>query len=114
MRSLGDPAFFRVFEALAAQANPQARLRLSHWSIGDTQWQVERHTFAGVAHSFTTETCTITKPPLRGWTMLVVKEFWWTADQRKPLRDLRWAKLLSGSRADAVDWFSAQDPGRTR
>ncbi|RIA46680.1 hypothetical protein DFR49_1228 [Hephaestia caeni] len=112
MRSLGDPAFFRLFDALVVEANPQAGLKKPRWSIADTDWQWERHTFGGATHSFTMETCTVVRRPPKSWTLLVVKEFWWTADQRKPLRDLRWAKLVSGSRADTMRWLQARD--RTR
>lgn len=105
MKSLGDPAFFRIFDSLVARANPQAGQRRPHWSIGDTDWRWERHAFSGDAHSFMLDSWTITRAGSRGWSLLVAKEIWWTADPRKPLRDLRWAKLARGSRADAVNWL---------
>jgi hypothetical protein len=112
MRILGDPAFFRLFDALVAGANPTAGLKRPRWSIGETDWHVERHTFGGALHSFTMETVTITRDGPRGWSLLVVKEFWWTADQRKPLKDMRWAKLVGGSRADVMSWLRSHDPMR--
>jgi hypothetical protein len=109
MRSLGDPAFFRIFDALVAQANPPGRAKRPSWSIDGTDWRSERHTFSGASHNFTMEICTIVKLPPNGWTLLVVKEFWWIADQRQPLRDLRWAKLTAGSRAEAMNWLRKQE-----
>jgi hypothetical protein len=109
MRSIGDPAFFRLFEALVAEANPRTGAKRPGWDIDDSHWTWERHTFSGASHGFTMEVCTIARPGPRGWTLLVVKEFWWIADHHKPLRELHWAKLISGNRADAIRWLAAHD-----
>ncbi|MFT3976609.1 MAG: hypothetical protein QM688_05780 [Sphingomonas bacterium] len=109
MRSFADRSFFRTFDLLEASAQSPGGRKRAAWTIGDTEWRRERHSFTGSNHSFATETVRVRHVAAPRWTLLVVREFWWIEAQDKPLRDLRWAKLVKGSGPDALGWFRAQD-----
>ena len=107
MKTLASPSFFRTFDLLLAAANPG--LKLSYWSQDGVDWERERHSFTGRTYGFAVEVATITRPGRKGWTLIVVKEFWWAGNQGKSLRSSHWAQLLSGRRSDAIGWMREQE-----
>jgi hypothetical protein len=107
MKTFASPSFFRTFDLLLAAANPG--LKLSHWSRDGVDWERERHSFMGRTHGFAVEVTTLRRSTRQGWTMIVVKEFWWAGNQGRELRGSRWAQLLSGRRNDALGWMREQE-----
>jgi hypothetical protein len=107
MKSLASPSFFRTFDLLVAVGNPG--LKLSRWSQGGVVWERERHSFNGRDHGFAVEVATLTRVGRNAWTLLVVKEFWWSGNQGRELRSMRWAQLLDGRRDDAIGWMREQE-----
>ena len=112
MKGLASPSFFRTFDLLVAAANPG--LKLSHWSQDGVVWERERHSFNGRTHGFAVEVATLIRAGRQGWTLIVVKEFWWVGNQGKDLRSSRWAQLLSGRRDDAIGWMREQEKALDR
>lgn len=107
MKSLSQPSFFRVFDLLLGGANPG--FKLSSWTHDGVNWERERHSFAGANHGQTIEIVTVTRPGKRGWSIMIVKEYWWAGKENKPLKTLRWAKPLAGQRTHILEWFRAQE-----
>jgi hypothetical protein len=112
MKTLASPSFFRTFDLLLAAANPG--LRLSHWTQDGVVWERERHSFNGRSHGFAVEVATLTRAGRQGWTLIVVKEFWWAGNHGKELRSSRWAQLLGGRRNDAIGWMREQEKALER
>jgi hypothetical protein len=110
MRQLGDPAFFRTFDLLVFAANPVGARKKSSWEKDGTRWTFERHGYQGLAYAVSTSVYFIESQGKAGWRMLVVQENWSAGENAETLRELRWAKLLSGDRNKALDWFKCQDP----
>jgi hypothetical protein len=107
MKTFASPSLFRTVDLLLATANPG--LKLSHWTQDGVDWERERHSFTGRSHGFAVEVATMTRPGRQGWTMIVVKEFWWAGNHGRELRSSRWAQLLSGRRKDALCWMREQE-----
>jgi len=107
VKTLASRSFFRTFDLLLAAANPS--LVLSCWSQDGVACVRERHSFGGGTYNFAIEVVTMTQPGRQGWSLMVVKEFWWTGDREKELRSMRWAQLLSGRRDDAIAWMRNQE-----
>jgi hypothetical protein len=107
VKTLASPSFFRTFDLLLAGANPS--MMPSCWTANGVTCARERHSFGGGTYNFAVEVVTMTRPGLQGWTLIVVKEFWWTGDREKELRSTRWAQLLSGRRDDAITWMRKQE-----
>jgi hypothetical protein len=107
VKTLASRSFFRTFDLLLATANPSTMP--SCWSEDGVACTRERHSFGGGAYNFTVEVVTMTRPGRQGWTLMVVKEFWWTGDREKDLRSTRWAQLLSGRRNDVIAWMRKQE-----
>lgn len=107
MRSLGDPAFFRVFDVLLTLTNPG--LKRSRWSHDGVQIERERHSFTGPAHGLAVEIFTLTRPARRGWSLMVIKEYWWAGEESKAVKNLRWARLTGGQRSDLLSWLRTQE-----
>jgi hypothetical protein len=112
VKTFASASFFRAFDLLLAKTNPS--LKLSHWTYDGVEWGRERHSFGGRTHGFAVEVATMTRPGRQGWTLMVVKEFWWAGNQGKELRSSRWAQLLSGRRNDALGWMREQERGLER
>ena len=51
----------------------------------------------------------MTKPGKRGWSLIVVKEYWWAGREKDAMRMPHWAKLNSGQRSDVLEWFHFQE-----
>jgi hypothetical protein len=107
MKSLAQPSFFRVFDLLLGTTNPG--LKLSTWTRDGVDWERERHSFMGAKHGQTIEIVTLTKPGRRGWSVMIVKEYWWVGKENKAVKSLRWAKPIDGQRSDIMNWFRAQE-----
>lgn len=110
MRSIGDPAFFRIFDGLVALANPIGSRKSPIWDRDGARWIFERHSFQGTSYSFSTLVATVEVAGRAGWRLVVVREFWWGEDGQKAIREIRWARLLCGDRKQVIGWFKRQDP----
>ena len=107
MKSFGDPSFFRLFDLLTSSTNRgMKRLR---WSHDGVEFERERHSFTASQHGLAIEISTLTRPGRRGWSLMVVKEYWWAGEESKALKNLRWARPLSGQRNDILSWLQAQE-----
>jgi hypothetical protein len=87
MKSLARPSFFRLF----------------------VDFERERHSVMGPRHGFVIEITTLTRPGRRGWSLMVIKEYWWAGEESKALKNLRWARPTSGQRGDILSWLRAQE-----
>jgi GH25 family lysozyme M1 (1,4-beta-N-acetylmuramidase) len=102
---IGDAAFFRIVDRLLSAGT--SRTPRTQWSIDGVEWQRERHSYSGATHGFTIE---VTTGVQARWTVRVVKEYW--RDGRgESARDLQWAQVEAGNRADIVTWLKRQERG---
>ena len=107
MNSLARPSFFRLFDQLMSASNPQ--LNRARWTIDGVEAERERYSFVGPDHGVTIEAVTLTCGGRRGWSLLVVKEYWWAGATNKVLKSLRWARPVSGARSDLLAWLRTQE-----
>lgn len=108
MKSFASPSFFRVFDMLMNASN--RNLALSQWSIDGVECERDRHSFTSPKYGLIVEVFNLTRLGKRGWSLIVVKEFWWAGKENDDaMRMPHWAKLNSGERADVLDWFRAQE-----
>jgi hypothetical protein len=107
MRSIGDPAFFRLFELLMVQIN--RGLTKTRWKYDGVDFERERHSATGPKHGLTIDIFTLTREGRRGWSLMVIKEYWWVGAESKPLKNSRWARAIMGQRGDIVSWLKAQE-----
>jgi hypothetical protein len=107
MKSFASPSFFRVFDLVAARSNPG--LKHAHWVDGRIEFTRERHSFTGPKHGLAIEIFTVTDPRRRGWSLMVVKEYWWAGDDSTALKNLRWARPVRGRRADILAWLRGEE-----
>ncbi len=107
MKSFGDPAFFRLFDLLMSLTN--RGLKRSHWTHDGVEFERERHSVTGPKHGLAIEIFTLTRPGRRGWSLMVIKEYWWAGEESKALKNLRWARPISGQRGDIIAWLRTQD-----
>jgi hypothetical protein len=112
MKNLAHPSFFRVFDLLLGATNPD--LKHTSWTHDGVSWERERHSFAGPKHGLVIEIITLARPGRRGWSILIVKEYWWAGKESKAIRSLRWAKPVSGQRSDIMQWFRLQESSLNR
>jgi hypothetical protein len=112
MKSLARPSFFRVFDLLLSTTNP--RMKHSRWTHDGVEFEHDRHSFSGPKHGLTIEIYTLTRCGRRGWSFMVTKEYWWAGPDSKALKNLRWARPLSGSRTDILDWMRAKETALDR
>ncbi len=106
MKSFVSPSFFRVFDLILGASNPG--LKLTRWTYDSLECERERHSFTGPRHGIAIEIFTLMKPGKRGWTLMVVKEYWWAEKENKALKMPHWAKLTDGQRGDALAWLRAK------
>jgi hypothetical protein len=105
---IGDASFFRILDRLLSAGT--GRAPRTHWSIDGVEWQRERHSYSGATHGFTIEVTTGVRAERPGWILRVVKEYW--RDGRgESTRDLQWAQVEAGSRAEIVAWLKRQERG---
>jgi hypothetical protein len=96
MKSLAHPSFFRVFDLLVGATNPG--LKLSSWTLDGIAWERERHSFTGPTHGQAIEIFTVTRSGRRGWSLMIVKEYWWVGKESKAVKAVRWAKPIRRGR----------------
>lgn len=107
VKSLARPSFFRLFDLLVSITNPG--LKRPHWSHDGVDFERERHSVMGPRHGFVVEITTLTRPGRRGWSLMVIKEYWWAGEESKALKNLRWARPTSGQRGDILSWLRTQE-----
>jgi hypothetical protein len=107
MKNFAHPSFFRLFDLLLSLTNPG--LKRSHWSHEGVEFERERHSVMGPRHGFVVEITTLTRPGHRGWSLMVIKEYWWAGEESKALKNLRWARPTTGQRGDMLAWLRAQE-----
>jgi hypothetical protein len=107
VRSFGDPAFFRVFDLLLSLTNPGSKR--SHWRHDGVDFERERHSVTNPRHGLAIEIFTLTLSGRRGWSFMVIKEYWWAGEESKALKNLRWSRPTSGQRGDILAWLRAQE-----
>jgi hypothetical protein len=107
VKSFAHPSFFRLFDLLLSLTNPG--LKRSHWTHDGVQFERERHSVTGPRHGLAIEIFTLTRLGRHGWSLMVVKEYWWAGEESKALKNLRWARPISGQRSDILSWLRAQE-----
>ena len=107
MKSFAHPPFFKLFDLLLSLTNPG--LKRSHWMHDGVQFERERHSVTGPRHGLAIEIFTLTRSGRHGWSLMVIKEYWWAGEESKALKNLRWARPISGQRSDILSWLRAQD-----
>jgi hypothetical protein len=107
VKNFAQPSFFLLFDILVSATNPG--LKLSDWKHDGVDFQRERHSFTGPRHGLAVEIFTLTRSGGRGWSLMVIKEFWWAGKENKALKTLRWARPIAGKRQDILAWLHAQD-----
>ena len=108
MKGFASTAFFRVFDRAIRPSDPLKGEE--RWTVDGVAWRHERHSYKGPEHQFAIDVFTGTRPGKKGWTVMVVTEGWWAPGRTDPVRAHQWARLMSGSRTEALAWFQAQDP----
>jgi hypothetical protein len=96
-----------MFDLLLATTNPG--LKLTRWTHDGVEFERERHSFTSARHGLAIEIITLSRSGRRAWSLMVIKEYWWAGANGKPFKNTRWARPLSGSRADLMGWLQAQE-----
>jgi hypothetical protein len=107
VKNFAQPSFFRLFDLLVSLTN--RGLKRSHWTHDGVEFERERYTVMGPRHGLAIEIFSLTRAGRRGWSLTVVKEYWWAGEESKALKNLRWAKPISGQRTDILSWLRVQD-----
>lgn len=107
MKNLARPSFFCFFDLLLGTTNPG--LKRSRWTFEGVGLTRERHNFTGSAYGFTFEIFRMDRPGRRGWSLMVVKEYWWIGEEVKTAKTTHWARPLAGKRSDIMAWLRAQE-----
>jgi hypothetical protein len=89
-------------------------LKKTRWLHDGIAFERERHSFAGPVHGFAVDVVVARRDGRRGWSLMVVKEHWWSDQQPSPLRSVRWAKVLGGQRGDVLGWLQQQEAALDR
>jgi hypothetical protein len=107
MKSFAHPSFFRLFDLLLSLTNP--RLKHSHWMHDGVEFERERHSVMGPKRGLAIEIFTLMRPGRGGWSLMVIKEYWWIGEESRALKNLRWARPISGRREDILSWLRMQE-----
>jgi hypothetical protein len=107
MKSLARPSFFRFFDLLLGTTNPG--LKLLRWTHDSVEFERERHSFTGPRLGLTIEIVMLARGGRCNFCLLVCKEYWWAGAESKPFKQQRWARQLSGQRADLFAWLRDQE-----
>ena len=105
MRTFADPSFYRVFDTLISNAGTTPGTFKTQWSDHGVDFDRSRHSCTADGYSFTVEICQLEKTGTRPWALIAVKEYWHLERAAGLPRQVRWAKLITGRRTDALDWF---------
>jgi hypothetical protein len=104
MRSLADRSFSLLFEAIVRQGN--AGSSLDSWNANGVSWNRTRHNFAGRHYGFAIEVFIASCPGRNGWSLVVVKEHWWSGRHRDIVKSQYWSKQTSGKRNALMSWLN--------
>jgi hypothetical protein len=96
MKTFANASFFRAFDLLLSTSNPL--MKQARWLHDGVEFEADRHSFSGPRHGLTIEIYTLTRAGRRAWSFMVTKEYWWAGPDRKALKNLHWARPLSGAR----------------
>jgi hypothetical protein len=107
MKNFTSPSFFRLFDLLMSTHNPG--FKRPKLTLEGVDCARERHSFTGQQHGFSVEIFTFTRTGKRGWTLMVVKEYWWIGKDSKDTKAMRWARPTGGRRSDIIAWFREQE-----
>jgi hypothetical protein len=107
VKNFAQPSFFRLLDLLVSMRNPG--LKRPQWTHDGVEFQRERHSFTGPKHGMAIEIFNLTHSGRRGWSLMVIKEYWWRGEESKALKNLRWARPTGGQRRDILAWLKAQD-----
>jgi hypothetical protein len=107
VKNFAQPSFFRLFDLLVSVTNPG--FKRSHWTHDGVEFQRERHSFTGPRHGLVVEIFTLTRSGRHGWSLMVIKEYWWAGEESRALKNLRWARPTGGQRRDILTWLQVQD-----
>jgi hypothetical protein len=107
VKSFARPSFFRLFDLLLSMTNPG--LKRPHWTHDGVEFERERHSVTGPKHGLAIEIFTLTRSGRNGWSLVVIKEYWWAGQEGKALKNLRWSRPTSGRRGDILAWLRVQD-----
>ena len=107
MKNFVSPSFFRLFDLMLSTHNPD--LKRAHWILNGVECARERHSYTGKMNGFVVEVFTFSRTGKRGWTLMVVKEYWWVGEESKALKTMRWARPTGGRRSDIIAWFRDQE-----
>jgi hypothetical protein len=108
MKNFTHPSLFRVVDLLVSLTNPG--LRRSAWTHDGVDFCRERHTFNGPSHGLAIDIFRLAHSGRRGWSLMVVKEYWWSGEESNPLKSIRWARPIGGQRNDILAWLREQEP----
>jgi hypothetical protein len=97
---LGNRQFFNAFAQLIAATNPDRDCE--EWDVAGVHWRRERH-IQWATKSYQLEIHRLCRKTRPSWTLLFVREIWWSADRRKAIRDACWTHLESGSGRDVLN-----------
>jgi hypothetical protein len=108
MKNFAQPSFFRVIDLLVSQTNPG--LRRSAWTHDGVDFSRERHSFNCPTHGLAIDILRLSHSGRRGWSLMVVKEYWWLGEESHPLKSVRWARPTGGHRNSILVWLREQEP----
>ena len=101
MKTFADPSFFRLIHVLIDEV--RADMRRTQWTHRGVSWNRIHHSFTGPFWGFGVHQYLLVKPGSNGWSLLVVRENWWSTADDTVLRSIQWAKPLSGRRGHIWD-----------
>jgi len=107
MKNFSSPSFFRLFDLLLSTHN--SGFKKLRWEVDGVEWEHDRYTATCAKHGLSIDIITLTRKGRRGWTLMVTKEFWWVGQESKPLKNLRWARVVGGRREDIMNWLRTQE-----
>jgi hypothetical protein len=96
-----------MFDLLIGTSNPG--MKLDAWEVGGVQFERSRHSFSSRSHSFSVDIFMLTRPGIRGWQLLVTKEYWWAGRHKRPIKTQRWSQPIGGSRRDIMTWLRERE-----
>jgi hypothetical protein len=113
MRGVNDRNFLNAWHILRRATCPDATA--ARWTVGDVEWQKERHSFSGPAYSVSFEVHLLRRAArgAAGWHLMVVTEYWWDGTQAL-IRNATWARVLGGNPKSVMAWLRERDPDVVR
>jgi hypothetical protein len=105
VKSFADQSFFRVLDTLIGAAGGAPGSFKTGWTHQGVDVERSKHSSTAPGYNFTVEVCQLSKVGQRPWRLIAVKEYWHLEGASGLPRQVRWAKLVSGRRTDALTWF---------